>query len=179
MGDENRAAAYEGDPPEPPQPPAVGRRPRLTLVQAVGVPLLALLPILALFNFFGTTRGTVRAEDGPLEVEVVYPERFRYKMIHPLTVTVRNRGDAASADVTIRIDTSYLEHFSNVSFTPAPQRVTSDAYVFTVGDLAPGDARVLAGHVQAERYWGANGRITVDSESIGRVDIGVDSLVFP
>lgn len=169
----------DGKPPSPPKAPDVRRRATFHLVQAIGVPLLALIPLLALFQVFGTTQGEARASDGPLTVEVTHPGRFRYKTILPLEVTVRNTGDTALSGVTVFLETDYVEHFSTVTFTPSPQRVSDEAYVIDLGEIPPGESRVVDGMVQAERYWGASGRITVASDGPERAELEVATFVFP
>lgn len=169
----------EGKPPQPPEPPEVGRNLGFHLVQAIGVPLLALLPVLALFQVFGTTQGEARASDGPLEVEVRHPGRFRYKTTLPLEVRVRNTGDAALSGVTVSIETDYVDRFSSVSFTPSPQRVSDEAYVVDLGDIPAGESRIVESRVQAERYWGASGRIAVATDGPERAELEVASFVFP
>lgn len=171
--------AYRKEPPQPPEPPQVGRRMRVYLMQAIGVPLLALIPILALFNVFGSTRGHVEAREGALAVEATYPTRFRLKMIDPLTITLRNASEAALAGATVRVDAAYLAHFSSVSFTPAPDRVTGEAYVFDLGDLEPGQAVEIRGQVQAEDYWGATGRIVASTGDGPEVALDVRTFVYP
>ena len=165
--------------PQPPQPPQAGRRLRFHATQLIGVPLIAIIPILALLHVFGTTHETEIASDDPLLVEVRYPTRFRYKTIDPLDVTVRNTGSAPLRGVSVRIDKGYVEAFSTVSFTPSPQRVTSDAFVFDLGDIPPGEARVVDGLVQAERYWRHPGRITVRSDGGAEVALDVATFTFP
>ena len=165
--------------PDPPQPPEGGRILRFHATQAIGVPLLAIIPILALLSVFGASHTAETANASSLAVEVLYPTRFRYKTIHELHVTVRNQGDVPLQDVSVWIDKSYLNAFSTVSFTPSPQRVTSDAYLFELGEIVPGDARTLDGIVQAEDYWWHTGRVTVDAEGEPQATLDVGTFTFP
>ena len=83
--------------PQPPQPPEIRRRIAFHRTQLIGVPLLAIIPVLALFGVFGTTTGEARAESAELQMQVRYPTRFRYKVINSLTVEVRMSDSLTSS----------------------------------------------------------------------------------
>lgn len=178
MTENDDQGAYGGDPPRPPQPPSTVRRATLHRMQAIGVPLLVLIPVLALFGVFGTSSGFQRAQDDDLAVTVAYPERFRYKTVQPLTIEVRNGGDARLVGARVSIDAEYLDHFSTSALTPPPISVTDDRYVFALGDIAPGEALVVTGRVQADDYWGVQGRVAVVTDGAA-VEVNLATWVFP
>lgn len=107
--------------PQFPQPPEVGRRPRLYGYQWVGLPLIALVVILALLGVFGESFGETAEEGSALSMRIEYPTRFRYKEINPIHVWMTNRTTQALDTVTVAFDKSYLLEFSNVSFIPFEQ----------------------------------------------------------
>lgn len=164
--------------PQPPQPPSIGRALKPHASQVVGVGVLVLIVVLALLGVFGETHGRATAEGPPFRLEVTYPERFRYKTIDSVDVTVTNTGDEAVSSLTVRFDRAYIDAFSTTTFTPSLTRVTSDAYEVDVSDLAPGETQPVSVEVQAEAYWGHPGFVEAATpEADVRVD--VHSFVYP
>lgn len=163
---------------QPPQPPQLERKLRFHLTQLVGVPLLALLPVLAVVGIFGVGRGEAQAEDGALALRVSYPERFRLKMIEPLEIYVRNAGDAPLA-VVVRLDTNYLTAFSNVEITPGPTLVSDEVYEVSLGEVQPGETRLVSVELQAERYWQHRGSVSATSDAGDRAELAFGTFVIP
>ena len=73
-----------------PQPPPFQRKLQFHPTQRIGIPLLMILPILALFGLFGETYTTNHAENEQLSMQVEYATRYRYKMTNDLRVSVTN-----------------------------------------------------------------------------------------
>ena len=164
--------------PRPPQAPEVERAfsPNPHLLAAA---VLALLPVLALVGVFGLAGASHSVTQGPLEVTVAYPERYRYKMLHPFEITVRNTSEAVVAGVRVGVDTAYVDRFSGVAFTPTPDDVTADAYGFDLGAIGPGGSRVITAELQAERYWLTEGRVVLDWDAGQPLEILLSTFVWP
>lgn len=137
--------------PEPPQPPNTKHKISFYRHQIIGMAVIILIPVLALFGLFGETRGKIKASSDDFSIEVEYPERFRYKTIQALDITVENTSEVSQI-ATVTIDKDYISRFSNVTFSPQPKNVTDKAYIFEVGPISPRDKEVIAGEVQAEQY---------------------------
>ena len=73
-----------------PQPPDIEKRWVFRTVQKLGVPLIVLIPLLALFGLFGESSRTVSASGAAPALEITYPTRLRYNMTSPLVVSVAN-----------------------------------------------------------------------------------------
>lgn len=158
----------------PPPAPEMRRGIRLYPHQWVGIPILALLPLLALLGVFGKTRDA-RTSTGPvLEIRAEYPARMRYKMLDDVAVRVGNRSGAPLDSVTVHFEESHLAGFSNVTFTPQ----ASEVYRVTLGRLDPGEERAVAVEVQAERYGRWTGAI-VAATGNDTAAVEVSTLVFP
>ena len=159
---------------EPPRPPVFPRRLALTYKQRVGLPLLVAIPVLTLFGLFGERSATLSASTKSIEMSVRYPTRFRYRQIQPLEITVRNLSPRVIDTVDVSIDTAYITRFSSVRIEPAPRR----AFVISLIDMRPGEARLVAGELWGQEYGRHVGRITA-STRVDTATVVVRTLVFP
>src|SRR5690554_5420584 len=99
--------------PQPPQPPQMERKIQLYPYQWIGVPLLFLLPVLALVGAFGGRSSTVSAANEAVQLQVEYPARTRYRMIEPLIIGTTNLTGQGSITMTVTISRAYIEQFSS------------------------------------------------------------------
>lgn len=162
---------------KPPEPPRIERRLTFHPVQAIGVPLIVLIPVLALLGLLGeaTARTTVQA--GGVEVTVEYPSRMRYKTVGIIEVDVRNSTGMAIENALLTIDRRYLEGFSNITFTPTATAVTHEAFVVALGTVQPGQSQAVTVEVRAERYWLHEGALVVAGPAGSRAELS--TLVLP
>jgi hypothetical protein len=148
------------DPPdlsEPPRLPDLPRRVRLYPGQWVGIPLLMLLPVLAVFGVFGETRGSADATGDVIRVEVDYPRRLRAGKWSEVQVRIRNVSGAVLNDVAVTFDASYLDHFSRLTFTPPPTL----PHAVELSELHPGATATVRLEFEGDRPWWGRGRIGV------------------
>jgi hypothetical protein len=148
------------DPPAPPGPPDVRGRVHLVPTQVAGLVMVGLMPVLSLFGLFGLGHGAVEGTAGPLNVRVEYTTVHRLKVRQPLVVHVTNVSDGPLGDVELRLSRAYVAAFADVNFTPAPDDVTDEDYVFELTDLPPGETRTVVGEMQATGYWRREGAVT-------------------
>ncbi len=165
--------------PQPPEPPDLDRKLQFYPWQIAGVFLIALVPILALFNVFGEATDTTRAAGTSLEVSVMYPARYRYKMIDPIQISVHNISSQSIPTVTVRIDRSYLDSFSNVTLTPSAKTITEDAYEVELTDLKADETKRVVAEIQAEEYGSHAGLIAAVPEGAEPVEVSIETFVFP
>ena len=158
----------------PSSPPQIRRQFALTRKQRIGIPLLTLVPLLALFGFFGERAATVSVTSASLAVSVRYPERFRYRQVQPLEVSVRNRSARVLDSVDVALDTAYLTRFSSVRITPSPRT----AFTVTLLGLAPGEQRLVSAELWGQEYGRHRGHITVSTLNDSAV-VAIRTLVFP
>jgi hypothetical protein len=159
----------------PPEPPSVPRRFRLYGYQWVGIPILALIVLLALLGTFGVSRAEARATGPGIAVRVEYPSRIRYKQMQSLRVWVTNTSPTRLDTVEVSFDEEYIGRFSNVSFTPS----VTQAYRVPLTAVRPGETRLLDVDLQAERYGANPGRISVTAGGRDTTAVLVSTLVFP
>jgi len=107
----------------PPPPPRFQRRLSLGAGEAIGMPLLALLPALALAGLLGPadeqrsmplTLGNAR-----LLVRVRLPARLRDQGSGSIRIEVANTGTQALPELGLGIDERYLAAFSRADIQPA------------------------------------------------------------
>ena len=165
--------------PQPPESPDLERKLQFYPWQIAGVILIALVPILALFNVFGEALETTSAAGPDLEVSILYPARYRYKMIDPVQISVHNISAQAIPTVTVRIDRAYLDSFSNVTLTPSAKTITGEAYEVELTDLKAGETQQVVAEIQAEEYGWHEAVIATVPEGAEPVEVSIATFVFP
>lgn len=168
----------DGEPPDPPPPPLQGKLWRFYRYQIIGIPLFLAVTAAAVVGFFGDTEASATASEGTLEAHVVAPDRFRFKMIGPMTVTVTNTGEGPFETVTVRVEAAYLRNFSAVEFSPAETGIEKGWHVFELGAIPSGGSATISGEIQAEAFGVHTGRIEVEAgtEAIALI---VETWTFP
>lgn len=167
-------------PAEPPSPPQVPAHVSIGRVQAIGVPLLALLPAVALTGLLGEREehaGSVSA--GGVSLQVDYPAVLRFRTLHELRITVANQGDTPMPMTTLQIDHSYLRAFTRLQTTPKVDVVTPQHHEVTLGPLAPGEARRVVATLEADNYGRHAGRVRLTAQPGSDVAVDVSTLVLP
>jgi hypothetical protein len=164
---------------QPPQPPTVARRLQFHHLQLIGIPLLLLVPVLALFSVFGETVSSTVAASPELELHVEYPTRFRYKMIDTVMVSFTNVSARTLSSVQVEFERAYVEKFSTVAFTPSVKHVTDAAYIVEVNELLPGETRIISVTIQAEKFGRHAGSITATYDNAERLQVSIDTFAFP
>ena len=124
---------------------------------------MLVIPIAALFGLFGERTALARAKSAGLDVVVSYPERFRYRQLQPLRLTVRNLSAQPIDTLTVSFDTSYISRFSSVRFDPP----TKKAYVIELTDVKPMESRFIAVELWGQDY-GMHRGVIVARALIGR-----------
>lgn len=161
---------------QPPPPPTVRRRIRISPLQAAGVGLLFLVPILALFGVFGESWAVARGGSGGIELEVRYPERYRYQQLEEMDVTVHNRSPDVIDTLTVLVEPRYLDRFSTVTFIP-PQE--EGLYEVPLIDVQPGERRRVRIEYEADRYGRHSGAIIATAGGADTARVELQTIVFP
>lgn len=143
------------------------------------MPLLILIPLLALLGVFGETFTTLQTANDTFDVQVTYATRYRYKMMNPLEVSVRNLSPASFSVVDVRFAKEYIDQFSEVTFTPQVEQITSDFYLVEIRNLQPGETRVVHVSLQGERYWRHEGHTIIAAEGAEPLAVTVATWIFP
>ena len=169
-----RNSLPEVPPIDAPRAPAGAPRLVLTRKQWVGIPVLALIPALALAGVFGDRTAIAGAATPSLGVTVTYPERMRYRETAQLEIAVTNRGVRALDSLRVSLDAAYLAGFTNVHVQPAPLGL----YEVALAHVAPGETRRVEVEITGNRYWRRSATF-VAATGDERAAVRFSSLVFP
>jgi hypothetical protein len=167
-----RAEQPEGA--QPSQPPEHDRGIRLNRMQLIGVPLLALIPLLAVLDVFGERWDTRVVDGSTLRTAIEFPDRFRAKLSRPITVSVQNRSQQLLDTVAVSFDSTYIERFTAVSFLPD----IDDSYVVKLTAVRPGETRRVHLELDGDQVGRHRGRVIVRTGSDSSV-VGIHTIVFP
>lgn len=141
-------------PPLPRPPPSYARVVRLGPLEWIGIPLLALLPLLSLANLLGPSEDRLAAEaPGALSMKLTHPSRLRHQGTGELVVAVTNTGTQAAQDLVVALDEAYLARFQRAEATPAPSAIASGRVRVPLPPLAPGEGASVRVHLEADD-WG-------------------------
>jgi hypothetical protein len=166
------------DPPHqrrPPPAPVLPRRVRLGRAQWLGMPLLLLVPLIALTGFFGDTSRRTQVATSGLRVELEHPERQRAGQRREIRIEVWNLSGAPVEEVVVELDPAYMDRFATLSSTPEPR----DAYRLVFEGVEPGARHHARIETEAVRAWRSRGRLLVTSSAGDSAALELRTFVFP
>lgn len=168
-------------PPQPPQALPSPATPLLSPLQWVGLPLLILLPVLAIVGVLGTSLDQVSAANGAVRLQVQYPARARKGTQVDARIRVLNAGSAPLGGVTVAIDRAYLDGFGMVKITPSDLVITDAGYEVSVGDLPAGASRHVLLQLEPGRSYGRRtGTVSVYADGVAQpVTVPLATFTFP
>jgi hypothetical protein len=129
--------------PQPPQPKEQKRSLRFYSYQVIGIPLLFLVPILAVFGVFGETTTMLNSSNGGIELEVKYTNRVLFQGLDGTEIAVRNTSEEVLEMVIISIDKAFLDAYSDVDISPDVSVITEEAYLVELSQLQPGQTQFV------------------------------------
>jgi hypothetical protein len=147
--------------------------------QKIGIPLLLLIPILALLGLFGVNTNELQAEAEDVAITVRYPTRFRYRQINTIEVSIANNTDDSLQPITAYFDREYIDHFANAEFTPQVSHITEEAYVVLLEEIPAGETYYINVEIEAHDVGYHRGEIRVESATTQSTQVQVETLVFP
>jgi hypothetical protein len=165
--------------PQPPQPPSVDRKLQLYPYQYIGIPLLILIPILALFGVFNETYSTATGSSADFELQVKYPVRGLYNMPHTIEVTIRNKSEQVVPSLSLSFDKNYMDAFKQIVFLPDDLTITDQGYTVNLTNVQSGEMRVVTVSVEPDRYWQHWGSVTVIADGAESAKVQLESFIFP
>ena len=152
------------------------RRLKLHGFQWVGIPLMFLIPALALFSVFGESWDQTEDASPDLTLRVEYPTRYRYKEINTIQVFVENISGSALDTIIVAFDPAYVSRFSTLMFIPSPK----EPFEIELLDVNPGEVRRVWAEFQGEHYGRHQGTIAAyRSGSTDTATVFVSTLIFP
>lgn len=164
---------------EPPQLPDFKRSFRLYPYQWIGLPLLVLLPVLAVFGAFGGTTETVTNEGSGVTMEVEYPPRTRYEVLAKVDVSVTNTSDSPMQTLTVSFERDYVDAFSDTVFLPTITRVTDTTFEIDLDDVQPGETRSIDVEMNGAKAGMFTGSIHASAGDAASAQVLVSTMIFP
>lgn len=164
---------------EPPEAPDIPRQWKFYDYQYIAIPLLLLIPVLALLGVLGETSATVEAAGEGLLLRVQYPDRAHYEAYNHIEVTVRNESAEAVSGLFVEFDRGLLDHFSQLSVNPSLTEITDTAYRVELGDLEAGAERVVTLDYQPDLNGAHDSWVRLTADGIAQVQADISMFVFP
>lgn len=169
-------------PKQPPQPPEIEKKALFHREQWIGIPLLMLLPLLALFGVFGESRSEAEESNEVLAVHVEYPTRNRYALSDSLEVEIENRSAQEPISVTVKISEAYISNFTGVTFEPSVEQISDGFYEVEAQAVEAGETRLVSVELKAWKYGRHEGQVIVTAEGaseITAITIPIHTFIFP
>jgi hypothetical protein len=162
------------DPPDlgtPQDPPELPRRIHLYKSQWIGLPILFVLPILAILDVFGERREVIAESRDPLWVSVDYPTRLRAGQRSDVLVRVVNRSADPVSALAVEWDPQFLAGFAAVERMPPHDHAPAEPF-----DLEPGGEQLQRIELEGNTLWRHRGLVSVAWH--GREPIRIELRVF-
>ena len=81
--------------------------------------------------------------------------------------------------ITVEFDREYVDHFSDLVFTPEVEQITPFIYEVALARVEPGQTHVVEVEMLGKDYWLHEGEITAFVEASQPLTVEVGTLVFP
>lgn len=127
----------------PPPPPEIPRRLQFHRSQLMLLPLMFVIPLLALSGLFGGTRQREEIHLRGVTLAVEFAPRDHLEDWGRMHVTVANRSPAPLRDAQAEFSRDLLDPLWQPSFHPPLRRIDGDWYVVPLGDVPPGETRAV------------------------------------
>lgn len=161
----------------PAEAPETPRRLVIPLGHAVGLALLFLVPLAALFGVFGRT-SEATAVNSVAELRVKYPRCARHGAPAQLEISLRNLTDAAVRSVELRASAGYFERFSNVTSSPDVRTIARE-FVFAPSPPAPREQTAVLIDLRPDRSGWAHCRVVAGVDQGEPLALEFSTFVFP
>jgi hypothetical protein len=166
-------------PPPLPSPGEIRRRVSFYPKQAVGIALLFLVPLLAMFKLFDTSRASVQGMQGGLALEVLYPSKLRHRTYKPLVVAVANNTGKQLEKLELRLDRGYFDHFQSITFTPDVKGSDGRHFIVEFEHVNPGETRTLNVVYEVDEVGSFHGEIQASAGAGAPATVRFTTFVFP
>lgn len=153
------------------------RKPKFRMwhYQWIGLPLLFLIPALALLGVFGSQNKKIEFSGEALEGSIEYPEKLRFGQSEFVRLEIKNPNDSAISNLTIAFDKKYIEEFAENSFTP---EVQSNYEVKNV-EIPANESESFEVRVKAGPPGSHSGKITIRNNKKEFLSKEISTYVFP
>jgi hypothetical protein len=165
--------------PEPPQAPTFKRKLRFYFYQYLGLPLLLLIPVLAIFGVFDQALTRQEQTGDEVSISIDYPSHYRYERAGTIRIHVQNNREESIPLLSIEISKVYLEHFRELHFVPDVSHMNLESYIIELTEILPGTSQGIRIDLQANDYGVHTGFILATVEGIELLRFSMNSFTFP
>jgi hypothetical protein len=177
----NKSGVVSGEPPEAPQPKEIDRRVSFYKLQAIGLPILALIPLAGIFGLFDSSNSFKEASQGGFTLQLDYPAKLRFQAVTPMYIFVRNESGSRVPQIDLEIERAFLREFEKAEFSPEPDKATAESCIFELKDLKQGETRVVAGRFEFDHLKAGlrtcNVRLSQEGREIARTSF--QTFLYP
>lgn len=162
----------------PPAAPPSERKVSVPIGQIIGIALFSLLPILAVFDRFGTkdTRVATSSEDVSLVIE--YAPRVRYGLPTQVKIEARATEGRSAGPVTVRLSREFIDRFAQISVYPEPDEMGVNDYTFVLPASETGGLVLI--ELEPERYGPVRGSVVASTGAGGaEARVELSAFIFP
>ena len=159
---------------EPAELPKLHRRLKFGVAQLLGLAVLVLIPVLALFQVFGQGEAHVSARSVGLNLALEYPPRLRHGTVDVLVAEIQNSSGALMDTVTVVFDSTYVSKMAEPRFTPPVTR----AFELDLLNVQPGESRRIELTFHADEYWSHSGYVLASHRG-DTARVKVQTFVLP
>lgn len=157
-----------------PEAPPLRRRLRFSLLQRIAIPILAVLPALALAGVFDEDPIVVERTVGSLAMRAEIPQRIRQNRTAVVHVDLENRGSEPVSAV-VALSPEYLEESIAIEMTPHPHR----AWASRFDRIEPGARARVSLQYEGESAGMHEGVLRVVDGAGHEARVRVRTFVFP
>lgn len=169
----------DSQPKQPPPPPEMERKLKFYPYQWITIPLMILLPLLAMTGILDNYTDQITSGNDTLQVQISYPARTMYRTRGTIIIDVRNLSDNTLTGLTVSVDRSFLTAFGDVQFTPDDLDITDTAYILSLDNLPSGATQRITVHYEPDHYWQHSGTLTADAAEAAPVQVNLTTFVLP
>lgn len=164
---------------EPPSAPDIPRQWKFYNYQYIAIPLLLLIPLLALLGVLGETSTTVEVEEAGIMLRVHYPDRAHYEAYNHIKVIVRNQSGSDLSGVVVEFDRDLFEKFSQLNVNPALSEITETSFRVELDAIEAGGERAVTLDYQPDMNGEHDGWVRLTADGIAPVQADLSMFVFP
>ncbi|MDF3057131.1 MAG: hypothetical protein K0R17_1346 [Rariglobus sp.] len=161
------------------QPPGFQRRVVFDRRQGIGLLLLLVLPVLALFQQLGDRVQTLEASGDGLVLRAEAPMSARYGDALQLRLTLIGPAGPEARRVNVEIAEDYLARFTDVNSRPEMVRFTDKAGMLEQELPREGGSVPVVIELTPEEYGWARGYVRASLASGASVELAIKTFVYP
>ena len=148
---------------------------RMWKYQWIGIPLILIMPILAIMGVFGREIKNLNITGGGITAQIEYPSKIRYGQEEFIRVELTNDSSKTMRDVSVSFDKNYIQKFDGSEFKPQ----ADINYFVKAGDISPGNKKILEVKLKAGERGSNSGKIIISSRNKEIISEELNTFIFP